>query len=207
MQLRVPRVDLSAPDFMERVDANPDPRARIAYMESSLRTRITARLGGDQATYEPFSQRLDAIVRRIREDSEQAAAELAQLVADVNAAEAEAGDADMAAGLDPLTEGPVCRALVRALEEAGALPLPEDTELHTVTRTITDDIVELVRNPSFTTSSATRNDARKRLRRELEAHLGMDWEDTNDLAAELVRMAQARTTDFLRYGDRRGQTG
>ncbi|MFF7266633.1 type I restriction endonuclease subunit R [Streptomyces sp. NPDC008159] len=206
-ELRVPRVDLSAPDFMERVDANPDPRARIAYMESSLRTRITARLGGDQATYEPFSQRLDAIVRRIREDSEQAAAELTRLVADVNTAEATAGDADVAAGLDPLTEGPVCRALVRALEEAGALPLPEDTELHTVTRTITDDLVAVVRNPAFMTSPVTRDDARKRLRRELETHLDMDWEDTNDLAAELVEMARARGTDFLRYGDRREGTG
>ncbi|MFI1071896.1 type I restriction endonuclease subunit R [Streptomyces puniciscabiei] len=206
-ELRVPRVDLSAPDFMERVDANPDARARISYMESSLRTRITARLTADQTTYEPFSERLDAIVRRMREDSRQAAADLARLVADVNAAEAQAGSSDVAAGLDPLTEGPVCRALARALEEAGVLPLPDETELRSVARTITGDIVTLVRNPAFTTSPATRNDARRKLRGELEIHLHLEWEDTNDLAAELVEMAQARTTDFLRYGDGRGQPG
>ncbi|MFI1729959.1 type I restriction endonuclease subunit R [Streptomyces acidicola] len=206
-ELRVPRVDLSAADFMERVDANPDARARIAYMESSLRTRITARLAGDQATYEPFSERLEAIVQRMRQDSEQAAADLGRLVADVNAAEAEAGDADVSAGLDPFTEGPVCRALARALEEAGSLPLPEEAELHAAARTVTDDIVELVRNPSFSTSAATRNDARKTLRRKLELHLGMEWADTNDLAAELVSMAEARRTDFLLHGDRRRDHG
>ncbi|MGW1751900.1 type I restriction endonuclease subunit R [Streptomyces sp. NPDC002092] len=205
-ELRVPRVDLSAPDFMERVDANPDPRARIAYMESSLRTRITARLAGDQATYEPFSERLEAIVRQMRQDSEQAAADLARLVADVNAAEAEAGSADLAAGLDPLTEGPVCRALAKALEEAGMLPLPQDAEMHAMARTFTQDIVELVRVPSFTTSPATRNDARRTLRRRAEEHLGMEWDVTNDLAAELVDMAEARRTDFLAYGEGRGRS-
>ncbi|MFD7816179.1 type I restriction endonuclease subunit R [Streptomyces sp. NPDC059785] len=199
-ELRVPRVDLSDPEFMERVNANPDARARIAYMESSLRTRITARLAGDRTTYDRFSERLDAIVRQMRDDSEQAAADLVRLVGDVNAAEAEAGSADAAAGLDPLTEGPVCRALAKALEEAGVLPLPPVPELHAAARTITDQMVNLVRMPSFTTSAATRIDARKSLRRTVELRLGLEWEDTADVAAELVRLAEARRQDFLRRG-------
>lgn len=185
---------------MERVNANPDARARIAYMESSLRTRITARLAGDRTTYDRFSERLEAIVRQMRDDSEQAAADLARLVGDVNEAEAEAGTADRAAGLDPLTEGPVCRALARALEEAGMLPLPADADLHGVVRVITSEIVDLVRVPSFTTSAATRNDARRTLRLKLESHLGMEWEDTADAAADLVRLAEARRDDFLLRG-------
>ncbi|QUW79437.1 type I restriction endonuclease subunit R [Streptomyces mirabilis] len=201
-ELRVPRVDLSDPEFMERVNANPDTRARIAYMESSLRTRITARLAGDRATYDRFSERLDAIVRQMRDDSEQAAADLVRLVGDVNAAEAEAGSADAAAGLDPLTEGPVCRALAKALEEAGMLPLPPTEELHQAVRVITSQIVDLVRMPSFTTSNATRIDARKTLRRTVEVRLGMQWEDTAEVATELVRLAEARRQDFLLRGDR-----
>jgi type I restriction enzyme R subunit len=199
-ELRVPRIDLSDPEFMERVNANPDARARIAYMESSLRTRITARLAGDQATYDRFSERLDAIVRQMRDDSEQAAAGLVRLVGDVNAAEAEVGSADTAAGLDPLTEGPVCRALAKALEEAGMLPLPENVDLHGVVRVITGEIVDLVRVPSFMTSAATRNDARRTLRLTVESQLGMEWEDTVEVAAELVRLAEARRDDFLLRG-------
>jgi type I restriction enzyme R subunit len=169
-------------------------------MESSLRTRITARLAGDQATYDRFSERLDAIVRQMRDDSEQAAAGLVRLVGDVNAAEAEAGSADTAAGLDPLTEGPVCRALAKALEEAGMLPLPENVDLHGVVRVITGEIVDLVRVPSFMTSAATRNDARRTLRLTVESQLGMEWEDTVEVAAELVRLAEARRDDFLLRG-------
>ncbi|MGW6154151.1 type I restriction endonuclease subunit R [Streptomyces sp. NPDC055144] len=202
-ELRVPRIDLSDPEFMERVNANPDARARIAYMESSLRTRIIARLAGDQATYDRFSERLDAIVRQMRDDSEQAAADLTRLVGDVNAAEAEAGSADTAAGLDPLTEGPVCRALAKALEEAGMLPLSEGVDLYRVARVITGEIVDLVRVPAFTTSAATRNDARRTLRLKVELHLAMEWEDTADVAAELVRLAEARRDDFLLRGDGR----
>ncbi|WP_282794375.1 type I restriction endonuclease [Streptomyces sp. CC224B] len=200
-ELRVPRVDLSDPDFMERVNANTDARARIAYMESSLRTRITARLATDRTTYDKFSERLEEIVRRMRQDSEQAAADLARLVGDVNDAEAEAGSADAAAGLDPLTEGPVFRALARAMEEAGMLPLPADQDLHPVARVITAEMADLVSNPSFATDAATRNNARRTLRLKVEYYLDMEWERTADIAAELVELAGARRGDFLRRSD------
>jgi predicted metal-dependent hydrolase len=59
---------------MERVNANPDPRARTRYMVSRLRTRITASIGTDRARYEQFSSRLEEITRRMHEDFERAAA-------------------------------------------------------------------------------------------------------------------------------------
>lgn len=200
VELRVPPVELTAPDFMERVDANPDARARTRYLVSRLRTHITAKIGTDRARYELFSARLEEIVQRMRQDFEQAATDLARLVGDVTAEPEDTGP-----DLDPRTERPVYRALVRELEQTGAAPLPEDVDLYEAACRITADIAVLVRPRHFVTQTEARIDARRELRLKVADHLHLDWDDTADMAAGLLELAVERRDDFLRYQARPAQ--
>ncbi|MFB7290034.1 type I restriction endonuclease subunit R [Actinacidiphila glaucinigra] len=195
--LRIPPVELTAPDFMERVDANHDARARTRYMVSRLRTHITAKIGSDRGRYEPFSSRLEEIVERMHQDFEQAATDLARLVGDVTEDVEESGP-----NLDPLTEGPVYRALVRELERADAVAVPAGVDLYQAACRISVDIADLVRQPHFPAQRDARNDVRRELRFKVAAHLHVEWEETADMAAGLLELAVERHGDFLRYGAR-----
>lgn len=194
VELRVPPIELSAPEFMERVDANPDARARTRYMVSRLRTHITARIGTDRARYELFSARLEEIVQRMRQDFEQAATDLARLYGDITADVEETGPS-----LDPLTERPVYRALVRALEQEGAPLLPAEVDLYEAACHLTSDIAVLVRTPHFVTQADAQSEARKVLRFKVSDRLYIDWEDTAYTAAALLELAVQRRDDFLRH--------
>ncbi|MFI1955550.1 type I restriction endonuclease subunit R [Streptomyces xinghaiensis] len=195
---RIPPVELTAPDFMERVDANPDPRARTSYLTSRLRLHIRARLASDRARYERFSARLEKIVRRMNEDFEEAAAELAALAGEMKAAEA--GDSRLR-GLDRWTEQPVYGLLRRAFEEAeeagGAGP--DDVDLIQASRGLTVRIAGLVGFPDFVHLPDAQIRVRREVRATLEGDLHMDWGRTGPLAEDLVELAVDRHADFLRY--------
>ncbi|MFD7162126.1 type I restriction endonuclease subunit R [Streptomyces violascens] len=200
IEQRIPPVDLSAPDFMRRVNANKDPRARTAYMAGSLRLRITARIASNRARYGTFSERLEEVVQQMRQDFEKAAVDLAVLVGDVNAAERSGPDDN---GLDPRTEGAVYGLLRKELEEAGAAPSPPGVDLFQASRVLTVEIAGFVRTPDIETLADTQNRVRKLLRRCLAQHAGMDWALTGPLASRLVELAVASRDEFLRYGAQR----
>ncbi|MFF3953762.1 type I restriction endonuclease subunit R [Streptomyces sp. NPDC001890] len=195
IEQRVPPVELTAADFMERVNANSDARARVSYMTGSIKLRITAEIGSDRARYTRFSQRLDEIVQQMRDDFEQAAADLARLIGDMTTDEAE--DGATGSRLDPLTERPVHGLLVQELGEGALVPVGVDLE--EAARALTVEIAGLVRSPDIVHLMDTRDRARKELRNHLEVHVFLDWEDTGPLAGLLVELAVERRDDFLRY--------
>lgn len=196
---RIPRVELSAPDFMERVNANADPRARISYLTSRIHTHITARLETpDRDRYEGFSARLEAVIRRMGAEFDDAVAALAGLAEDIVASE-QGGGQESDAGLDRWTEGPVYALLVRELDAAGAAAVPDGIDLYQAARDVTWKIAGLVRSPNFTTLTDTRDRVRKVLRIYLEDELHIDWAVTGPVATRLVELALHRHDDFLRY--------
>jgi type I restriction enzyme R subunit len=197
VELRIPPVELTAPDFVERVDANHDARTRTRYMVSRLQTHITANIGTDRARFELFSDRLEEIVQRMHQDFEQAATDLAQLVSDVTAAVEDSGPS-----LHPLTEGPVYRALLRELERLDAVPVSVEVDLQEAARRIAAEIAGLVKQPHFPSQPDARNDVRRILRFKVAEHLHLEWEMTADMAAGLLELAVERYDDFLRYGAR-----
>lgn len=200
VELKIPPVELTAPDFMERVEANRDARTRTRYMVSRLRTHITAKIGTDRARYERFSSRLEEIIQRMQQDFDQAAADLARLVGDVTDDVEETGPL-----LDPLTEGPVYRALARELERDDAASVPPEVDLYEAACHIAVDIAALVRQPHFPSQAEARIDVRKELRFKVADHLHVEWERTADIAAGLLELAVERHGDFLRYGGGPGQ--
>jgi type I restriction enzyme R subunit len=198
VELRIPPIELTAPDFLERVDANPDPRSRTRYMVSRLRTHITAQIGADRVRYELFSRRLEEIIQRMHQDFEQAATDLEQLVSDVT----EDGE-DSTHGLAPLTEEPVYRTLVRNLELLDLIPVAtRNIDMNWATCQISAEMADLVRKPHFPAQPDARNDVRRALRFRVVKHLHLEWEDTADIAAALLELAVERYDDFLRYGAR-----
>ncbi|MEV8227654.1 type I restriction endonuclease [Streptomyces sp. NPDC079167] len=201
IEQRVPPVDLTASDFMERVNANSDPRARVSYMTGSVKVRIAAEIGSDRSRYTRFSRRLDEIVQQMQDDFEKAAADLSRLVGDMNTNEAE--DAGAGSGLDPLTERPVHGLLVQELAE-GALT-PPGADLMAAARALTVELAGHVRSPDIVHLTDTRDRVRKQLRVSLETHVSLDWDDTGPLAGLLVELAVERRDDFLRYGELKGR--
>ncbi|MFI1931886.1 type I restriction endonuclease subunit R [Streptomyces sp. NPDC020330] len=196
IEQRVPPVELTAADFMERVSANRDPRARTAYMTSSLDLHITAHIASDRGRYTKFSERLDEITRRMTQDFEQAAADLTDLIRDVNAP---AEEPDEAGGLAPRTEQPVYRLLRQQLNESGATGIPAGADLYQAAQDLAADIAVLVRPAQFVTLADTQDRVRKELRFQLEVHLDMDWDHTGPLANLLLELAVERREDFLGY--------
>lgn len=196
---RIPSVELSAADFMERVDANPDPRTRTDYMRSRIRLHIDARLGSDRTLHQRFSSRLEEIVRQMDDDFEQAAAALAALRTDVLAAEdgghVDVGD-DRVRELDRWTEQPVYRLLKEAFEETGT---PEGVDLVQGTLDLTAEIARLVGSQDFVVLVDTQIRVRRELRVYLEEDLHVDWARGGPLAGHLVELARDRHADFLRY--------
>ncbi|WP_329540363.1 type I restriction endonuclease subunit R [Streptomyces sp. NBC_01358] len=199
IEQRVPPIELTAPDFMERVNANSDARTRVSYMSGSVKVRIAAEIGSDRARYTRFSRRLDEILEQMRDDFEKAASELTRLVGDMN--ENEAGDAGAGSGLDPWTERPVHGLLVQELEDDALTPPGAD--LTAAARALTVEIAGHVRSPDIVHLADTRDRVRKHLRDSLERHVALDWEDTGPLAGLLVELAVERRDDFLRYGERK----
>ncbi len=200
VEMRIPPVELTAPDFMERVVANRDVRTKTRYMVSRLRTHITANIGADRARYERFSARLEEIVQRMRQDFEQAASDLEQLVSDVTE-----NVEDSASSLDPWTEGPVYRALVREFERPDAGSVPEGVDLQWAARQLTVDIASFVQQPHFPGQPGARTELRKKLRFQLTKHLDLAWDDTADMAVGLLELAMERHDDFLHYSGRSHQ--
>ncbi|MGW0034192.1 type I restriction endonuclease subunit R [Streptomyces sp. NPDC003314] len=195
---RIPPVELTASDFMERVNANTDPRARVSYLTSRIHTHITARLASDPARYEVFSERLEGVIARMRTEFEEAVAALARLAEDVITSEQE-GAEEPGETLDRWTERPVYAVLVRELDASGAPLLSDGIDLYQAARDLTWKIAGLVRSPNFMTMSDTRDRVRKEVRLHLEEELDVDWSETGPVAGRLVELATHRHDHFLRY--------
>ncbi|MEU3249382.1 type I restriction endonuclease [Streptomyces sp. NPDC006997] len=201
---RVPPAQLTAADFLERVLANPDARARVSYLTSRLTTHITARLNADRARYERFSERLEEVIRRMEEDFEQAAASLETLARDVREAESES--AAGAGGLHPWTEQPIHGLLCRDYDEADGPAVPESVDRVKAARDVAACLAVLVRSPNFQRLPEARDRVRRELRNFLEEEVYVDWEVTGPLANLLVELAVERHADFLRYPGRSDST-
>ncbi|MEU8778967.1 type I restriction endonuclease [Streptomyces sp. NPDC048606] len=197
---RIPPVQLGAPDFMARVNANPDPRARVSYLTSRIRTQITAHLEGYRSRYEQFSQRLEAVIRQMDADFDEAAAALAlaQLAEEIIAFE-EGAAQGAGEALQRWTERPVYAVLSGELASAGASAVPDGIDLYQAARDVTWKIATLVSSPNFATLADAQHRVRKELRIHLEEKLHVDWDETGTIAGALVELAIHRREDFLRY--------
>ncbi|MFE9669906.1 type I restriction endonuclease subunit R [Microbispora bryophytorum] len=202
IEQRTPPIDLTAEGYLEKVAELADDRARALEMSSALKERIDVRLPSapDRRRYEMFSERLEQVTRRMREDFEAAARDLLDLVVE----EREAASRETAAGLDHFTVQPVRSLLEAMLQEAGpeAGVLPMD--LHHAAIGIVSRLAFEVRPPHFAENPDVQRRARRRLLHYLEDDLGLADADPVHLATQLVDLAARRVEDFRRWGEANG---
>ncbi|MEV6864879.1 HsdR family type I site-specific deoxyribonuclease [Streptosporangium subroseum] len=197
IEQRTPPIDLTAEGYLEKVAELVDDRARALEMSSALKERIDVRLPSapDRRRYEMFSERLEEVTRRMREDFEAAARDLLELVAE----EREATRQETAAGLDHFTVQPVRSLLEAMLQEAGLEAGSLAVDLDQAANDIVVHLASAVRPPHFAENPDVQRRARRRLLRYLEDDLQLVDADPVYLATQLVDLAARRVEDFRRW--------
>jgi type I restriction enzyme R subunit len=191
---RVPPVEITAHDFLEKVDMLPDDRARALEMKHALRDHITARLDSDPVTFRGLSERLDEIIQQMEDDHDfgQAVIGLLGLREDVVVEESAATEHD----LDRWTEKPVYSLLERALSELPAGHTVATIDLVVCAKELSVVIGHAIEIPHVLYNSVARED----VRREVVHHLVIDYrfkqEQANKTGDELMSLA-ARNRDWF----------
>ncbi|KAK1182340.1 type I restriction endonuclease [Streptomyces sp. NBS 14/10] len=201
----IPPTKVTAPDFLEKVMAQGDPRSRVAYLTVALQLHIGSWLGTEPMRHARFAERLEKITGRTDDGAGRIADLLISLIHDVLAVER--GYLDDASELDPSMEQLVYRLLKAAVEETGQVPHLSDDAVRQATRDVVKDIARLVRPSHFLVLATVRNRARRELRQLLEARLALDWEATAPLAARLMELAVESREELLGRGEERSPRG
>ncbi|HSL09304.1 MAG TPA: HsdR family type I site-specific deoxyribonuclease, partial [Pseudonocardiaceae bacterium] len=183
---RIPPVDISAPDFLDRVGQVEDAHLRAMHMEHALRRHISQRRPGDPAYYESLSERLERVLERLRDDAEHRARALEELIRQEREEESRRSDD----GLDPRTERPI----YRLLEQRGVLNVRVDPMR--VMQDIYEIVLEEACAPHFLESAPLQNGLRKRVLNHLLRNVNCDRDTATPLAEEIVDVVRARWADF-----------
>lgn len=191
---QIPPVNVSAPDFLDRVGQVEDVRLRAMHMEHAIRRHISEQRPGNPAYYESLSERLERVLQQLRDDPEQLARALDELIR--REREETSRDED---GLDPRTERPIYHLLELRLGELitecpGGLDVRVD--LVTVTRDLVEIALEEASAPHFLESSSRQNTLRKRVRHHLVRNVNCAEDTATPLAEEIVAVVRARWGDF-----------
>ncbi|MCZ4506730.1 hypothetical protein O3Q52_00605 [Streptomyces sp. ActVer] len=200
----VPPERMTAPDFLERVTANTDPRARAAYLLYAVLDHLTFRPLANALRQQLFDDQLTAIMKSGISGSERTAEALLALARNILAAEHDHAQAASEPALTPL------QRVLLLLEQAvpgqrrsdGAAPVP----VRAAAEAITSKIAHEARLPHLGLLEATRNRLRKELRQVLEKQLRLDWSATGPLATRLVELAVERQEEFADHTPDRATT-
>lgn len=190
----VPPERMTSPDFLERVAANTDPRARTAYLLNAVLDHLVFRPLANPLRQQLFDDQLAAITKSGISGSERTANTLLALAQNILAAERDHAQSTPEQALTPQQR--VLLLLEQAVpgqrrpNDAAPVPVPATAEI------ITSKIAYEARLPHLGLLEATRNRLRKEFRQLLEEHLGLGWSATSPLAARLVELAVEHQEEF-----------
>lgn len=192
---RIPPVDVSAPDFLDRVGQVEDVRLRAMHMEHALRRHISQQRSGDPAYYESLSERLERVLQQLRDDPERLARALDELIRREREGTSRTDDD----GFHSRAERSIYRLLKLRIgqpvaEHPGDLNVRVD--LVTVTRDLVEIAFEEASAPHFLDSSSRQNTLRKRVRHHLVRNVNCAEGTATPLAEEIVAVVRARWADF-----------
>ncbi|WP_327044841.1 type I restriction endonuclease subunit R [Microbispora sp. NBC_01189] len=189
IELTLPPVALTAPDFAEKVDKLPGPRAKASEMEHAIRHHISVHAGEDPHRYQLLSERLKKILEELADDIEAQVRALQGLLTEIVEERPE----------NPHGLGDVETALYGVLlgETATSADDAQDTALVDVTRKVYALAVETVHRTDFW-KQAKRTDQEKFRRRIsgllFEAEV-CDEDDLKKISSQLL--------DVIRHNQRR----
>jgi type I restriction enzyme R subunit len=203
IRLRILPVEITAADFVTRVERLGDDRAQALELKHALRHHITARLDTDPVAYQQLSERLAEILRRMADDHDlgRVVLDLIGLRTEVLAQETAADDDD----LDRWTERPVYALLERATDRltdespatlmVGERPIPNFL-LRQRARELSLLIADAVDVPHYSTE--LREILRRNLVNKLTISYSLPWPVAKTTAGELINLAMRSRDEFLR---------
>lgn len=200
IQQKMPPLDITAADYLEKLTELRDDRARALDMASGLRTRIDLRLpaSADQERYERLSERLKRITLTMERNFEEAARDLRDLVEE----EREATREESEAGPDYFTVRPVRILLERALENLGEGPEELGRDVQRAASDIAVRLADSAALQNFVDNAHVQKQAVTKILRYIESELGL-WRHqrwATQLAHDLVGYAVRHVEDFRTWG-------
>ena len=191
---KIPPVSITAPDFRTKVSGLGTDRAKASEMEHAIRYHIRKHFDEDPAHYSKLSEKLDKILEALKEQWNQLALALSDLVDD-----ALQGRQVDSTGLDPQTEAPFYGLLGQELESeitSAAELAVEDSppaslspQQAAVLREATVELVSHIRHEIGVVGFWQNTYAQEVLRKWLVQHLDGQQVDGHDLF-ELDRLSQ-----------------
>lgn len=98
---KIEPVDLLAPEFIETLERSKTPKAKASEMEHAIRKHCKINLEKDPVLYQKFSEKLDRLIQKYKNDWEQLCIELGSLRHEVEQGRKSGDDGGMEAGDRP----------------------------------------------------------------------------------------------------------
>jgi type I restriction enzyme R subunit len=188
----VPPVAITDAEFERHVAARPSERTRALEMEHALRHHITRHLPEDPARYRRLSERLEEILRTLRENWAGLVQALRPLVE-----QARQGRQAEEVGLDPRTHGPFAGVLAEVADMAPATATERREQLRALTIEIVDHVRQEIQMVDFWRNAHAQDVLRGWLVHALDASDLVPFELQEETADRLVELAKALHTRLV----------
>jgi type I restriction enzyme R subunit len=189
---KIPPVELLSADFAEQVEKNRSAKAKASEMEHAIRKHCNVHFDEDPAFYASLSEKLEALIRQMREDWDRLCEELGELRDRAKAGRKE--------GIDGVSAqaAPFYDLIGRVAFGKGGIP---STQAEAVKRLVADVVVELkgtIRIVSFWTRPPEVSRLKGRLS-DLILFTGVDEiiAKSDKLVTEIAALARVRHQDLV----------
>lgn len=183
---KIPPISITDAEFAEHVGKQASPRAKASEMEHAIRHHIRKNLDQDPVHYTRLSERLEEILRQFEQNWDQLALALKDFVD-----EAEAGQQEAPAGLDPQTQGPFLAVLKEEREKESPV---SDADVSWLAG-LTIQLVARIQDQSAVVGFWSNPVAREVLRGEIFTFIDdyeiVPFEDADRVADRLMELAKA----------------
>jgi type I restriction enzyme R subunit len=193
---RIPPVTITHQDFLARVAALGDPRARAAEMEHALRLHISQHVDEDPVRYRKLSERVDQVLATLGDRTDQLVIELDALVRAARAPRADDG-----LGLDPRLERPLLDILVEARSPAGIdETATTPSSLVPLTRQLAEEIAHQAGMVGFAENLPAQDRLRNWLFNRIVDEDVCELDQAVEVADELMQVVRARVQQYSQRG-------
>lgn len=193
----IPPISVTAADFEQAVQAQPNPRARAAEMEHALRHHLDLNFDADPARYRSLRQRIEDVIEQFHEDWDEIVKALAPIVREVREADAPADE-----DLDGAVRGPFVRLLIEEAGKDGELTLSRRAAMDQLATAVVDAVRDAARQVDFWRSQVSTEALQSRLEilldgdKDLPPEATFPFERQPEVAARLVQLARHNQRHF-----------
>lgn len=192
IDLKVPPVELLQANFSKKAEDERSSRAKASHMEHALRKHITVHLDEDPGFYGPLSEKLEAIIKKYKDNWEEQAKQLSLLVEETKSKRPSPED-----GVTPKA-APFYRALMVKVPDGTKLTAEEKANLKSLCNDLVDLLVDELQAPGFWNNPVKVSELQGEITNRLLC-TGVDvaLNNAESWARDLVALAKARSNEVL----------